>query len=112
MLACDWVRSATFAADRPADPLAFTGQPLVELDDFVEDLRDIAGYARPIEWQAHAKIPRAHAPQGSQKLGLVDTIGRDRMPIPRVTICGQTCNGGTGGLSAWHSWHTVNVTRF
>ncbi len=61
-------------ADDPADPLELLGHPLVQLDDFVERIGDLAGDARPVEGQPHGEVTLLQGGQGRQQRCEVDPL--------------------------------------
>ena len=57
----------TFLADHPRDAVELAVEPLVQLDDVVEGLRDLAGHAGEIEGEAGGKIPFSEGPEGFEE---------------------------------------------
>jgi hypothetical protein len=52
-----------FLADDDVDPVQLAGEPVVEVDDVVQDVGDLAGHARLVDRQAHGEVALAHRQQ-------------------------------------------------
>ena len=56
-----------FLADHPRDAVELAVEPLVQLGDVVEGLRDLAGHPGEIERQAGGEIPFSEGPEGFEE---------------------------------------------
>ena len=56
-----------FLADHPRDAVELAVEPLVQLGDVVEGLRDLAGHAGEIEGKAGGEIPFSEGPEGFEE---------------------------------------------
>ena len=91
-----------FLADDAAEAGQLLGHPLVQLDDLVERVGDLAGDAGPLGRQADAGAPLPEGGQPAEQGHHFDPVGRERF---------ERTHGQTPGKTAlWTAKETENRT--